>query len=427
MNELVCALARPLVHSTFDYRAKSFWKIPQPDDAPQAHAPGPDPDRVLVFGNGPAGGFGVRSHDLALPGQLSRAIAARTGRGATVDFLGKASSSTADVIPYLDDHPLWRYDAVVVVIGNTDAIHLTPLPQYRDYVERIVGRLLEATPATTQIVLMEIPPVSVIPTFHGVLGFFGDRHAPQLNAIAREVAATSDRVAFAPVSMQDCQSRRHRTAQDYHVWAAEIADHLLPGLLASGSVPSTVRVLEHDFPSGRSEARIAHEEDARTAPARLRRSQAQDEEARLGALRELGVLELEALPSIQPLVDGVRAAFGTTSAAFTLIDRDFQVNKVRSGFDQLLTPRATSLCSIAIQEEGAIVVSDITTDPAFAGDGSVRFYAGYPVESPSGYRVGALCIFDGDARPSATVDPDLLATYAHAVERELWAAALQQA
>src|SRR4051812_7382892 len=70
----------------------SSWPtLPRPTDYAQSNAPGLDPDRVLVVGSGPAAGWGVRSHELGLPGQLARRLAAATGRGSDVDILSSAS------------------------------------------------------------------------------------------------------------------------------------------------------------------------------------------------------------------------------------------------------------------------------------------------------------------------------------------------
>ena len=65
----------------------SVEPLPRPTDATIAHASGNNPDRMLLLGSGPAMGYGVLSHDLALPGQLARQISAASGRGVTVDVV----------------------------------------------------------------------------------------------------------------------------------------------------------------------------------------------------------------------------------------------------------------------------------------------------------------------------------------------------
>jgi GAF domain-containing protein len=53
------------------------------------------------------------------------------------------------------------------------------------------------------------------------------------------------------------------------------------------------------------------------------------------------------------------------------------------------------------------------------GDPLIRFYAGFPIESPSGERIGSLCVFDPKPRSLAEVDQVLLRELALLVQREL--------
>jgi hypothetical protein len=77
----------PLMRAWSAATNRDYDGIPRPTDATQTHSFGTDSDRILVFGSGPAVGWGVLSHDVALPGSLARALSARTGRGADVDVV----------------------------------------------------------------------------------------------------------------------------------------------------------------------------------------------------------------------------------------------------------------------------------------------------------------------------------------------------
>ena len=57
--------------------------------------------------------------------------------------------------------------------------------------------------------------------------------------------------------------------------------------------------------------------------------------------------------------------------------------------------------------------------PVVTGEPFVRFYAGFPVESPSGHRIGALCVFDSKPRDPDTVNAVLLRQLALLVQKEL--------
>jgi GAF domain-containing protein len=59
-------------------------------------------------------------------------------------------------------------------------------------------------------------------------------------------------------------------------------------------------------------------------------------------------------------------------------------------------------------------------NPLVLGEPHIRFYAGYPVESPSGERIGALCVFDPEPRRADDVDTVLLREFALMMQSELW-------
>jgi len=52
-----------------------------------------------------------------------------------------------------------------------------------------------------------------------------------------------------------------------------------------------------------------------------------------------------------------------------------------------------------------------------------RFYAGFPIESQDGQRIGALCIIDGKPRVFTDSDAALLRDLAKQVQRVLWSTA----
>nr|WP_244962617.1 GAF domain-containing protein [Cryobacterium roopkundense] len=117
--------------------------------------------------------------------------------------------------------------------------------------------------------------------------------------------------------------------------------------------------------------------------------------------------------------------FRTESVAITVIDHDRQWNKSMVGVESREIPRASSFCSVAIEGAGPLVVCDTLADPRFSGnplvtgDPHIRFYAGFPIEAPSGERIGALCVFDPVPRLAADVDRVLLRELALLVQREL--------
>jgi GAF domain-containing protein len=80
---------------------------------------------------------------------------------------------------------------------------------------------------------------------------------------------------------------------------------------------------------------------------------------------------------------------------------------------------------MTIRGRGIHVIPDIAkatelpADLSTAKDIGVAFYAGYPVESPSGEPIGALCVFDAKPRLRANVDEGLLRQLALLIQAEL--------
>lgn len=152
-----------------------------------------------------------------------------------------------------------------------------------------------------------------------------------------------------------------------------------------------------------------------------------DELARLGALQACGLLNLESDPLFDETADMVRELFGTAFAAVTLIDAEHQWFKAKSGFDLEQAAREGSFCTYCIQFPGVLWVDDAGGDPRFhdspfvAGPPHVRFYAGAPLRSKEGWRVGTVCAMDLTPRPFDPALAKRLASVADQLSRMLQA------
>ena len=135
------------------------------------------------------------------------------------------------------------------------------------------------------------------------------------------------------------------------------------------------------------------------------------------------------------------AICGTPISAVTLLDESWQYHKGSVGTGEDLIPRSQSFCQHTIRQEGVFVVRAADTDPRFEsnplviGKKAIRFYAGAPVYSPDGTKVGALCVLDTvprDLREGQIHALTLLARQVNArfelrAQRQRAAAALQSA
>jgi hypothetical protein len=113
-------------------QANNNQSTPRPRDATTISITGLEPYRVLIFGSGPAVGWGVVTNEIALPGSLARALSRRTGRGTTVELVADMGITARNALPILCKIDVSRFDAIVFILGANDAVRLIPLAKWQN-------------------------------------------------------------------------------------------------------------------------------------------------------------------------------------------------------------------------------------------------------------------------------------------------------
>lgn len=135
-----------------------------------------------------------------------------------------------------------------------------------------------------------------------------------------------------------------------------------------------------------------------------------NEDERQAALDAYGLKMPMSDPELDALVEEAAAAFAVPTALISLIDQDQQWFPARVGMKAPSTPRSISFCGHAINHSEPFVVPDATADERFAGNplvidsGGIRFYAGAPLVTPDGHRIGTLCLIDRSPHPALGAD-----------------------
>ncbi|UTT61762.1 GAF domain-containing protein [Microcella humidisoli] len=394
-------IARPFMSAWAAWRDDELSSMPRPSGLPRAVADGPSADRILLIGSGPAVGWGVASHDLALPGALARALRATTGRGAIVDVIADPQMTAANLAGVLVGTRLDRYDAVVTTVGTNDALHFTTPLEWRRRIARALDLWSSRARGGTTLLMVGIIPLRLLPTFTGVAARSVDRLSLVLNRVTDEIVEQHPtvRTTLLPAPAGGaCDALGRFTPEGYEFWAAQLAAELVEHLdELAGDLDRTAEIAE-------------------------RMTTGVDDADRIAELLSDDATSLERIVTI------AAAAFHTPTALVTVLGPDTQWHVSRFGIDLESLPIEQSFCAVAVRTDDGMVVPDATHDPRFArnplvtGAAQVRYYVGVPIEDPQGRRIGALCVVDTKPR-NVTTDADLsmLRSLAEKVQRIVWA------
>lgn len=391
---LAHTIVSPLARLWLAQSALSWRLLPVPTDSPFAHSAGTNSDRVALIGSGIAVGYGVRSTDLALGGQLARQLTALTGRGTFVDIIAAPAQTVPACVAALGTLDLSRYDAAVMTLGSDEALHLVPARRFRRHLEALLAYIEERAPLSLSLVFVALPVIPSIKKLPSLFGRLVGRQCRRFNTQLRLACAEHPRVTYLPFEPTPGDLLNDGDRHTYERWAALIA-------------PEVARVLD-------VQALAPHHENLTHEPARQH------------ALDRMHILDSEPEQRFDRIVASARNLFGVTGACITFIDHDRQWTKAAIGMGTFDSPRGSALCDSTICGDDVFVVENTGVDERFmghpwvAGSSHVRFYAGYPLEAPGRFRVGALCLVDTNPRAFSAADGALLRELAMQVQAELW-------
>lgn len=131
----------------------------------------------------------------------------------------------------------------------------------------------------------------------------------------------------------------------------------------------------------------------------------QDEDARLDALYQLKLLDTPASACFDRITRMASQIFGLPISAVSLTDRDRQWFKSRVGVAHTSIPRHKAPCAQVAETRDILIIPDLRADAfyansALAGTG-VRFYAGVPLVTRSGFGLGSLCVLGPGPRTAS--------------------------
>lgn len=325
-------------------------------------ATGLDPDRVLVFGDAlfPPETTSTQGARIA-----AEALAALTGRGVDVTAVSWSGWSGEPLTSAAAGMHLHNYDVVVVTLADSVLHERTSagaVVESAHHVLALVDQLRTHLLPTTEVVV--------------VLAQREDRAA-----LAQTVQAGRDDLVVVAVDGRTMNGLPH---------VLEVTEALLTRQRTHAGSPQWLRDAPQPF---------------------------QD---RYDAVARLGILDTAREARFDRIVNCMAQMFRTEGAAITFIPEGRQWTKASRWFPVGDAPLQESFCRTTVLGSGPLVVGDAWQAKRPLPRNAVRFYAGYPIETLDGTRVGAVCVFDPEPRDEASVELDLLRDYAVRVRMELY-------
>ncbi len=150
-----------------------------------------------------------------------------------------------------------------------------------------------------------------------------------------------------------------------------------------------------------------------------------NEMTRIHDLKDLHILDTPINKQFERITRITKALFNVPIVAISLVDQERQWFKSIQGLDVCETSREVSFCGHTILQDEIFLINDTLLDqrfndnPLVINEPKIRFYAGFPIKSKNGNKIGTLCIIDIKPRRFTADELEQLKDMAALVEDEL--------
>ncbi len=147
----------------------------------------------------------------------------------------------------------------------------------------------------------------------------------------------------------------------------------------------------------------------------------ENEDERLSALRQYKILDTPCEEIFEDITHLAASICQTPISLISLIDKNRQFTKSNYGLTTKEVPRDISFCAHVILGSDIMEVKDATQDQRFldnpfvTGVPEIRFYAGSPLTTPEGFRIGSLCVIDKEPKALTEEQKKMLSTLSKVV------------
>lgn len=144
-----------------------------------------------------------------------------------------------------------------------------------------------------------------------------------------------------------------------------------------------------------------------------------NDEKRLAKLYEYEILDTHSEEEFDQIAQLAADVFDCPDALITFVDTDTVFFKSNlSKLNENKVWRKDSLCSLTILENNVTIIedasqfNDLMESPYVCQPGGIRFYAGAPLITSEGFKLGSICVFDDKPRTATPTQAKMLANLA---------------
>jgi len=150
-----------------------------------------------------------------------------------------------------------------------------------------------------------------------------------------------------------------------------------------------------------------------------------DEQLRVEALNRYNIFDTPPEQAFDNIAKLGLQLFEVPICLITFVDTENVFVKANIGLGEIMgditkTPKSNSLCALAIKDNSISIFNNnlIQTDPCvltsglFAGETGFKFYAGAPLITHDGFRIGTICIVDTAIRDFSEKNKSVLESLA---------------
>lgn len=142
---------------------------------------------------------------------------------------------------------------------------------------------------------------------------------------------------------------------------------------------------------------------------------------RLKAVNRFLALKISREEELNEIVRYAAEICDTPMAAIVLLDDDTQYNLFSVGINVRATARKDAFCNYVIEQDNIFMIPDTSLEPRFTdsqlsyGEFNAQFFAGAPLKTQEGYKLGGLCVIDGKPNHLSEIQQKILAVLSRQV------------